>query len=114
VAKSLQNAHENNIIHRDLGYLCCGLTIIYAISGVAVNHIHQWNPNYVIEKSIVQIDPVDATDLGPPQLTAKILQQLDRDITLRNSFQPNPETVDALMKINLSAGVVALHRGWKL
>ena len=29
----------NIIIHRDLGYLCFGLTILYVISGVAVNHI---------------------------------------------------------------------------
>ena len=33
----------NKIIHRDLGYLCFGLTIIYVISGVAVNHIATWN-----------------------------------------------------------------------
>jgi hypothetical protein len=39
----------NIIIHRDLGYLCFGLTILYVISGVAVNHIHEWNPTYKID-----------------------------------------------------------------
>jgi hypothetical protein len=48
----------NNIIHRDLGYLCFGLTIIYVISGVAVNHIHDWNPTYKIEKVKSNIGPV--------------------------------------------------------
>ena len=26
----------NNVLHRDLGYLCVALTIVYAISGIAV------------------------------------------------------------------------------
>ncbi len=33
-------------LHRDLGYLTVGLTIIYAISGLAINHIGQWDPNF--------------------------------------------------------------------
>ena len=28
----------NNAIHRDLGYLCVGMTLIYAISGIVLNH----------------------------------------------------------------------------
>jgi hypothetical protein len=40
----------NAALHRDLGYLAVGLTVVYAVSGVAVNHADAWNPNYVIEK----------------------------------------------------------------
>lgn len=39
----------NRITHRDIGYLIAGLTIIYSISGIALNHKHDWNPNYIIE-----------------------------------------------------------------
>ena len=39
----------NRVTHRDIGYLITGLTIIYAISGIALNHKHDWNPNYIIE-----------------------------------------------------------------
>jgi hypothetical protein len=39
----------NRITHRDIGYLIAGLTIIYALSGIALNHKHDWNPNYIIE-----------------------------------------------------------------
>ncbi|MDP1623045.1 MAG: PepSY-associated TM helix domain-containing protein [Bacteroidales bacterium] len=28
----------NNVLHRDIGYLCVGMTIIYAISGIVLNH----------------------------------------------------------------------------
>jgi hypothetical protein len=52
----------NNILHRDLGYLCVALTVIYAISGIAVNHIHQWNPNYKVERESVSFEPIPVTD----------------------------------------------------
>lgn len=33
-------------IHRDLGCIALGLTFVYALSGIAVNHIKDWNPNF--------------------------------------------------------------------
>lgn len=33
-------------VHRDVGYFCVGLTIVYALSGLAVNHINDWEPNF--------------------------------------------------------------------
>lgn len=32
--------------HRDAGYFVIGLTIIYALSGLAVNHIADWDPSF--------------------------------------------------------------------
>lgn len=34
-------------IHRDLGYTAVGLTFVYAISGLAVNHVADWDANFV-------------------------------------------------------------------
>jgi hypothetical protein len=33
-------------LHRDTGYLAVGLTLIYALSGLAVNHVADWDPNF--------------------------------------------------------------------
>lgn len=33
-------------LHRDMGYLAVGLTFIYALSGLAVNHVADWDPNF--------------------------------------------------------------------
>lgn len=38
----------NRAVHRDLGYFFFGMAIIYGISGIALNHRHQWNANYII------------------------------------------------------------------
>lgn len=51
-------------IHRDLGYLAVGLTLIYAVSGLAINHISDWDPNFVTyqrERTIAAI-PADVPD----------------------------------------------------
>jgi uncharacterized protein len=34
-------------VHRDVGYAAVGLTFVYAVSGIAVNHIAAWDPNFV-------------------------------------------------------------------
>jgi uncharacterized protein len=34
------------VIHRDAGYVVVGLTFVYALSGLAVNHIADWDPNF--------------------------------------------------------------------
>ena len=47
----------NNVLHRDIGYLAVGLTIIFAISGIAVNHVQDWNPNYHIVYRDINIPP---------------------------------------------------------
>jgi hypothetical protein len=33
-------------LHRDLGNLAVGLTLVYALSGLAVNHIADWEPSF--------------------------------------------------------------------
>lgn len=33
-------------LHRELGFLAVGLTLVYAISGLALNHVHHWDANY--------------------------------------------------------------------
>jgi hypothetical protein len=37
------------VLHRDIGYFFIGSSLIYGISGVALNHLKDWNPNYSVE-----------------------------------------------------------------
>ena len=45
-------------LHRDVGFVAAGLTVVYGVSGVAVNHRGDWNYNQSME--------VTATRLGAP------------------------------------------------
>jgi hypothetical protein len=42
-------------LHRDFGYLVVGLTFVYAASGLAVNHIEDWDPNFTQFERTVQL-----------------------------------------------------------
>ena len=48
----------NRAIHRDFGYFFFGMVIIYAFSGIAINHINDWNPNYVIITEDIITSPI--------------------------------------------------------
>jgi hypothetical protein len=50
-------------VHRDVGYVAVALTIAYALSGLAVNHIEDWNPNYSMSVETVDIGPFASADL---------------------------------------------------
>ncbi len=50
-------------LHRDLGYLAVGLTFVYALSGLAVNHIADWDPNFTnFEREFVVEAPLPADE----------------------------------------------------
>lgn len=48
----------NRNIHRDLGYFLSTLVIAYCISGLALNHMDSWNPDFIIQKQEISI-PTD-------------------------------------------------------
>ena len=49
------------VIHRDLGFLLVGITLVYAISGILLNHMNGKNPAFRTEKKTVQL-PANLTD----------------------------------------------------
>jgi len=60
--------------HRDVGYFFAGLTVLYAISGIAVNHIEDWNPNYVIRTEETSVGELPTG--GNADLAAAVLDRL--------------------------------------
>jgi len=101
----------NNILHRDLGYLAFGLSIVYAISGVAVNHAADWNPNYKIENTERHIKPLDSGKILTDTQIRSILNQLDATGEVNNVFYPSPEEVhifldDHTIELELATGHV--------
>ncbi len=42
-------------LHRDFGYFAVGLTFVYALSGLAVNHIADWDPNFVEKERTLHV-----------------------------------------------------------
>ena len=101
----------NYLLHRDIGYVCVGLTLLYAVSGVAVNHVRDWNPNYKIERHTVQIDPVQPAGLVTESTIRTIMLRLGENKIENSFFQPDPEHVrifvdSRVIKAHLPSGAV--------
>ncbi len=45
-------------LHRDVGYVAVALTLAYGLSGLAVNHMGAWNPNYRFSEASFDLGPV--------------------------------------------------------
>jgi len=58
-------------IHRDVGYLAVGFTVIYALSGVAMNHIDDWDPNFLATETTRNIAPIP-DELGDAEATQRV------------------------------------------
>ncbi len=74
--------------NRDVGYFFAGLTVIYAISGIAVNHIEDWNPNYVIRTDNVTLGELPTG--GNDVIAAAVLQRMQISETPESVVRMSP------------------------
>ena len=88
----------NYILHRDVGFISIGLTLTYAVSGLAVNHIKDWNPSYRVETVSTRIEPLpDFVDKAEEAIPI-ILEQLGEKKSVENSFRPDPESIQIFIE----------------
>lgn len=97
----------NRIVHRDFGYLFFGMVVIYSLSGIAINHVDDWNPNFVVITENINVEPLGLKP-GKEEIT-KLLESFDEAENYKNHYFPNDETVKVFIKdgtahINLISG----------
>ncbi|MFN8578496.1 MAG: PepSY-associated TM helix domain-containing protein [Candidatus Sericytochromatia bacterium] len=92
----------NILIHRYLSYYFFGLTAIYSISGLAVNHIDEWNPSYINNKKSALISPLKNNDEISKIELEKILNQLDLRLSYKedNIFYPSENSIEIIFSEN--------------
>jgi hypothetical protein len=82
------------LVHRDIGYVTFALVIIYSISGIAVNHVDDWNPNYIIEKDTLSLhDDTDST-MASEIIVNKLVEYVDLDDSIKSYFRSSPSSID--------------------
>lgn len=77
--------HWFRVFHRDIGYVAVALILAYGISGLAVNHIEDWNPSYKFAERSVDVGPLSGT-LAEMEATVVGKLGLDR-ARVRGHFQ---------------------------
>jgi len=77
------------VLHRDIGYLLFGLVLAYSVSGIAVNHIDDWNPNYSVTVSDIDVGPLPSAELDA--MEEHVARALDiEDVDVRGRRRPGP------------------------
>jgi hypothetical protein len=89
-------------LHRDTGYLAIGLTLVYALSGLAVNHIADWDPNFVNRRVVHRLQaPLTGSDA---EVAAEVLARLGRRERPQEVYRAGE-----LLYVSLGEGRGALH-----
>jgi hypothetical protein len=79
-------------IHRDLGYLAVGLTVVYALSGLAVNHVADWDSNF---QSYQRTAELGGPILGDDATAARaVLEKLRVESPLRDVYRARPNELE--------------------
>lgn len=89
----------NNVLHRDIGYLVAGLTVVYAVSGIAVNHVADFNPSYREVREELTFAPLSVDDRH--EEARRIAGHLGLTGPV-DAFRPEPGRLDLL------------YDGWKV
>jgi uncharacterized protein len=96
-------------LHRDLGYLAVGLTFVYALSGLAVNHIADWDPNFDNYEAAHQLAlPLESDDRA---LADRLLRELAVDAAPTEVYRSDTHEVTVLLEgrsfhVNTGTGAV--------
>lgn len=103
----------NISLHRDVGYFCAALTVVYAVSGIAVNHTHEWNPNYRLERETRSFAPLAAA--APEETVGALVTALDLPGRPKSFFRQSPQVIDLFydgwsVRADTAAGTATVER----
>ncbi len=92
----------NRVTHRDIGYLIAGLTLIYAISGIALNHKNDWNPNYIFENRPFTSDAKITRETFNKEAAIDILKSIHLEQEYKTFYFPGGNS----LTIFINGGVI--------
>lgn len=88
-------------LHRDVGYLAVGLTFVYALSGIAINHIDDWDPNfapidkeYSLPGSGSEFIPNGEDPDAARRAAEKLLSRLGRSEPIQDAYAIDAQHLD--------------------
>ena len=105
------------VLHRDFGYFFTGMTLIYCVTGILLNHTRDWNPYYSIDIRKVELNlPLDTSLINKELLTSK-LEPIGVQ-GLRSFYYPKPGTVklfvsDGTVTSDLGSGSALVQRSYR-
>ena len=88
-------------IHRDLSFLFSGVIIVYAVSGICLNHKADFNSDYSITNSVLQLQgEFPMTEKAEKEQVVSFLDQVGQASNYTKHYYPQPD----LMKVFIKGG----------
>ena len=100
----------SRILHRDLGYFFIGTSIIYGLSGIALNHLKDWNPNYSVEIKEFKTDINLAKSPETKNNIRFLLDEIDDFDNYKSHYYPDANNIKIFLRGGSSV-VANVHSG---
>lgn len=88
-------------LHRDIGYLVVGITFIYTVSGIAMNHRQDWNPHYSVITEEISVPANDQMEYSKDEIVSILNKFTNRPVYKKHFI-----TKDATVKVFVEEGTV--------
>jgi len=92
------------VLHRDFGYFIVGMTIVYALSGIYLNHRHNFNPDYKIFITDFKVELPAKPGLTEEDIKT-VLQSVNDEVVYKKHFINN----QGLIKIFIENGEAVIN-----
>jgi hypothetical protein len=86
------------VLHRDIGFFFIGSTLIYGLSGIALNHMRDWNPNYSVELSSFETDRRISKDSTSNASVLALLADYDLEDEYKKHYWPKANVMKVFLK----------------
>ena len=103
----------SRIIHRDLSFFFSGVILLYAVSGILLNHKKDFNSDYSIRQYTFRVDgnyPLKASDFTAERVEQKLLTSYNEAANYTKHYFPDEHTMKVFLKGG-SSMVVDLQTG---
>ena len=88
----------SRILHRDIGYFFIFTTILYGLSGIALNHLSDWNPNYSVDIKHFTTSINLENSASAKTAVLNLLDEIDDSKNYKSHYYQDASTLKVFLK----------------
>lgn len=86
-------------LHRHLSFLFAGMVMVYALSGIFMNHRNTIDPSFVINRSTFRVDgPLPGKDSMTRERVLELLRPIGEEENFTQFYFPGPSEMKVFLK----------------
>jgi hypothetical protein len=87
----------SRILHRDIGYFFIGTSLIYGISGIALNHLQDWNPSYSVDLNQFNTS-LDLRKNANEEVIEQLIEKEGDGLAYKSHYYPENDIIKIFLK----------------